>query len=276
MERLNRLNTTTALKIVLLLGFAAFFCMTIFTGTVRLYVHPRIIPFMLFAAAAMLIIAALLCREIFSPVRSTPGFWSLLFFALPLLMALAIPPKTLDSSSGTTGSVLLISNAAAVGGASSAPSAAFTPASQAPGSTDTPQQALPKIETQKPSIALQNGVLVLNSGNFYAGLSDVYEHLDDYKGVPISLVGSVFKDNESFAENQFVPARLMMVCCAADMQPAGLLCQYDGASRLTVDSWVKVEGVIGETTFEGETIPYILARSITPVEAPAQPYIYPY
>lgn len=273
MEHLRRLNTTTALKIVLLLGFAAFFCMTIFTGSVRLYVHPRIIPFMLFAAASMLIIALLLSRDLFSPVQRG-SFWSLLFFAVPLLMALAIPAKPFDSGSGTTGTVQLISNAAAVS-AAQPDSSAPAPASEAPSGAADISQTLPQVEMQKPGIALQDGMLVLTSENFYAGLCEVYDHLGDYKGTPISLVGYVFKDS-SFAANQFVPARLMMVCCAADMQPAGLMCLYDGASQLAADSWVKVDGVIGETIFEGETIPCIQAESVTPAEAPAEPYVYPY
>lgn len=266
MERLHRLNTTVALKMVLLLGFAAFFCMTVLTGSVRLYVHPRIIPFMLFAAAAMLIIALLLGRSLFSPVESG-SFWPLLFFALPLLMALAIPPKTLDSASGTTGTVQLISNSSAVGNTPSEPPVPEAASSVPP---------LPEIERQSPDITLQDGVLVLTSQNFYTGVSAVYEHLGDYKGARISMVGSVFKDNDSFAANQFVPARLMMVCCAADMQPTGLLCLYDGAPQLAIDAWVKVEGVISETTFAGEVIPCILVESVTPAEAPAEPYIYPY
>lgn len=267
MERLHRLNTTVALKMVLLIGFAAFFCMTVLTGSVRLYVHPRIIPFMLFAAAAMLIIALLLGRSLFSPVASG-SFWPLLFFALPLLMALAIPPKTLDSASGTTGTVQLISNSSAVGNTPSE-----TPSFE---SASSSAQSLPEIERQSPDITLQDGVLVLTSQNFYTGVSAVYEHLEDYKGARISMVGSVFKDNDSFAANQFVPARLMMVCCAADMQPTGLLCLYDGAPQLAIDSWVKVEGVISETTFADEVIPCILVDSVIPAEAPTEPYIYPY
>lgn len=267
MERLSRLNTAVALKIVLLLGFAAFFCMTVLTGSVRLYVHPRIIPFMLFAATAMLIIALLLGRSLFSPVESG-SFWPLLFFALPLLMALAIPPKALDPASGTTGTVQLISNSAAVGNALSE-----APAFKS-GSSSVP--SLPQIERQSPDITLQDGVLVLTSQNFYTGVSAVYEHLEDYKGARVSMVGSVFKDNDSFAVNQFVPARLMMVCCAADMQPTGLLCLYEGAPQIATDAWVKVEGVISETRFAGEVIPCILVESVTLAEAPPEPYIYPY
>ena len=133
---------------------------------------------MLFAPAAMLVITALLSRELFSPVESG-GFWPLLFFALPLLMALAIPPKALDSASGTTGTVQLISNAAAVGNAASQASSS-APASEASSGAAGSAQALPQIGLQTPDIALQDGVLVLTSENFYTGLCAVYDHFGDY------------------------------------------------------------------------------------------------
>ena len=52
-----RFNINTAIKIILLLGFASFFMVTIFTGSVSLYVHPRIVPYMIFASVVMVIIA---------------------------------------------------------------------------------------------------------------------------------------------------------------------------------------------------------------------------
>ncbi|HWP52076.1 MAG TPA: TIGR03943 family protein [Clostridia bacterium] len=273
MERLRHLNATIALKIFLLLGFAVFFVVTIVTGTVRLYVHPRIIPFILFAAVAMVIIALLLSRKLFSPIRASLDVW-LLFFAVPLLMAFTIPAKPFDASTDTTGTVQLISNSAAMS-AAQADASTSSSVSESPSGTADISQTLPQVEIQKPDLSLQDGVLALTSENFYAGLCEVYDHLDNYKGVPISLVGFVLKDS-SFTENEFVPARLMMVCCAADMQPAGLLCLYDGTAQLKVDSWVKVDGIIGETSFEGETIPCILAQSVTPAAEPTDPYVYPY
>ena len=60
------------------------------------------------------------------------------------------------------------------------------------------------------------------------------------------------------------------------MQPTGLLCFYDAAPQLKDNSWVHVDGVIDETTFEGETIPCILAKSVAPTDPPAESYVYPY
>ena len=60
-----RFNINIALKILLLFGFAAFFLRTVLTGSVSLYVHPRIIPYMIFAAAAMIVIAFLLFGDLF-------------------------------------------------------------------------------------------------------------------------------------------------------------------------------------------------------------------
>ncbi|WP_408647987.1 TIGR03943 family putative permease subunit [Vallitalea guaymasensis] len=39
----------------------------------------------------------------------------------------------------------------------------------------------------------------------------------------MEVIGLVFKDNKEFKDNEFVPARLLMVCCATDMVP---ICFY--------------------------------------------------
>jgi putative membrane protein len=57
MKAIKRLNKATSLEIILLAGFAVFFIRAAATGSVSLYVHPRVVPFIIFAAIAMLIIA---------------------------------------------------------------------------------------------------------------------------------------------------------------------------------------------------------------------------
>lgn len=100
--------------------------------------------------------------------------------------------------------------------------------------------------------------------------------MDRYEGVKIEVVGFVFKDNEEFSDNEFVPARLMMVCCAADMVPVGFLCRYDKASELAADAWVKVTGTIIKAQYDGETVPCIQAETVLTTDKPANDYVYPY
>jgi putative membrane protein len=119
------------------------------------------------------------------------------------------------------------------------------------------------------------GPIVIESGNYYPILCDLYTDLDKYVGRTVTVTGFVFRD-ESFAVDQFVTARLLMVCCAADMQTVGLLCQYDGAPQLESDSWVTVTGVLQKVPFGGEDAPCIAVGSVEAVEAPEDAYIYPY
>ena len=274
MKKINSFKLSAALKILLLFGFADFFIITIMTGVVKLYVHPRIIPFMVFAAAVMIIMGLLMFYDLFSEGKQKANLLPLMFFVVPLLMAFALPPTSFESGAGTTGGVQLINGETVVSSSASG----TAQSSQASSSTESSVQSnsVPLIQRQPPEITLQDGVLVLDDDNFYTALMAVYENLDKYAGTTIELVGFVYKDDETFAKNEFVPARMLMVCCAADMQPAGFLCRYANTAELKADTWVKVRGVIEKTEFEGETIPYIAATKIEETDAPQEAYIYPY
>ncbi len=276
---LRHFNIDIALKILLLLGFSSFFLYTIVSGTTSLYVHPRIIPYMIFASVAMTVIALLLLGDLFQPRKKKVNAWPLLFFIVPLIMAFVLPATAFNASTGTVGDVQLSSGETESN--SSDQSAQDTedtdnPAESDAGSTTDGAGETEASETPDGGLQLQDGVLVMDSSNFYACFIEVYTNIDKYVGTPIEVVGFVFNENEKLADDEFVPARLMMVCCAADMQPVGFLCRYDKASELSADSWVKVTGAIGKTTFEGDTIPYIEAESVEITEDPNEGYIYPY
>lgn len=270
MKKRNSLNINIALKIVLLFGFAAFFLSTVLSGSVSLYVHPRIIPYMIFASAAMIIIAILLFSNLFKNGNKKINSWPLLFYAIPLVLAFSFPARSMDTSAAAIGEVQL--------------SSSYDFSYEASGNTSQPEQKstpAPETSTNIKDDANENetsinSALVMNSSNFYSLLCDIYEDIDKFQGVQIEVEGFVFRGNGILSDNEFIPARLMMVCCAADMQTVGLLCRYDNATSLETDSWVKVCGTIGETEYEGELIPCIIAQTVEPVEQPDKSYIYPY
>lgn len=272
----KRLNFNTALKILLLIGFATFFLYTIFNGSVTMYVHPRIIPYMIFASVVMVVIAFLLLGDLFKSPNKKNSSWCLLFYILPLIMAFALPAKSFDSSTGTLGNVQFSgieskSNITVESAQTSAQTSEQTVSSTESRSEDTTASA-----TINDGLQLQNDALIMTDSNFYECMNEIYNDMDKYEGVKIEVVGFVFNEIDGFSDNEFVPARLMMVCCAADMVPVGFLCRYDKASELTADTWVKVTGTIGITQYEGENIPYIQAETVEETEIPANKYVYPY
>ncbi|WP_371807988.1 hypothetical protein [Brevibacillus sp. 7WMA2] len=50
--------------------------------------------------------------------------------------------------------------------------------------------------------------------------------------------------------------------------------QSPTAKEFKTDSWVKVEGTLGMTTFEGNELLVLQAQQISQVPAPKDPYVY--
>jgi len=303
MKSPKKFNLETALKILLLLGYAAFFLYIVFSDAVSMYVHPRIIPYIIFAAAVMTAIALLSFSNLSEPTKKKKPFY-LLFFAVPLLMAVLLPAQFFDAGSGIAEGLQLTaatSSAASettseasseISSEASVPTESSTAESaesiySAPESVETvPTDSLAQsaasqtdIESQEPQATASedvgDDVIVMDSDNFYEWIDQITNSLDDYIGRKIVITGFVYK-GEGLGENRFVPARLMMVCCAADMVTVGLLCNYDQTAELEENAWVKVTGIIGKSTYEGEEVPEIEVSEVEPTEKPDREYVYPY
>lgn len=65
------------------------------------------------------------------------------------------------------------------------------------------------------------------------------------------MTGQVYKNTPVMADNEFVPARLVMACCVADLSPCGLFCTYGNVSELESDSWVTVTGILYGEQYKG-------------------------
>ncbi len=103
----------------------------------------------------------------------------------------------------------------------------------------------------------------------------IFENLSKFEGYQITMTGAVYRDSAVFAKEEFVPARLVMACCVADLAPCGVICVYDKADDLEPDSWVTVTGTLQKGQYQGQEEPQIHVRSIVPAE-PVEGYIYPY
>jgi len=270
------LSLDAAFKILLLLGFAAFFIGSVLTGTVALYVHKRMIPFILFAAGVMIVIAVLLTGRLFFQDGVKSKSRALLFFAVPLVLALVLPAKAFDSASGVGGDLQLSAGDYSAFGSVSSESQSDLPAASGNSDISAVSSESGSSQTEEKGLTYKDGVLIVDGNNYYQCMTYLYADLDQYVGTKIQMDGFVWKDSEKMTEEEFVPARMMMVCCAADMVTVGLLCRYDKTSQLAADSWVTVTGVVDKAEFEGEIIPCITVETAEETERPAQEYIYPY
>jgi putative membrane protein len=260
---LRRLNWEVAVKILVLLAYAVFFLSVVVSGRASLYVHPRVLPYMIAAGAVMILTALAMAGTLFKPRLRTRFPFYLTAFILPLAAAVILPAQSFQSG-GSAGTLSVTALSGIDGGISS---------SQPSQQPDAASQSAAVRDTDPP---LTDGAIMMDSDHFDQWLTALYTQPDRYADTPIEVVGFVYKDEELFGPEEFVPARMVMVCCAADMQISGLLCRFEGASSLAVDSWVLVRGVVGDTEFQGERIPIIEAQSVQPCDKPEPDYVYPF
>lgn len=133
----------------------------------------------------------------------------------------------------------------------------------------TPQSSSKLLE-------LQDGFIVMDDDTFGRWLSELYLNLNLWTDKKIKIEGSIWKNPDMFGETEFAIGRMMMVCCAADMQPVGVIASWAKAADLQDDEWVRITGTVATTEYEGEYEPIILVESVEKITRPQLEYIYPF
>lgn len=123
---------------------------------------------------------------------------------------------------------------------------------------------------------IPNGEIDMSGENFYCYLEDIEKNLKFYKGRNIKVKG-ILLNNNAMNEREYVIARMVMSCCAADSQAFGIKCIIDKQIDLE-DRWVEVKGVIdiGQIVENKKIklIPVIRVNSIYTIERPKENFIY--
>ncbi|WP_313346138.1 TIGR03943 family putative permease subunit [Sedimentibacter sp.] len=262
------------------------------SGNYLYYVTPRMKPYFIFSAIISTIWSLAGIKRLFKPqhlIRSAHCF----VLIIPVLLLL-LPHSALginDVSTGYTGAGAFAKNPPAGNSLDQSEyySEQYYNFTDDPvdysGSTTYPSTQedyssydiapSPYEQNVKSGLDEENKKITINNDEFYPWITEIYTNMDRYEGYEITMTGFVFKDQEYFYENEFVPARLAMVCCAADLAPVGILCLYDNLSELESGQWITVTGILHKGQYNGQDEPQITVTGISPAEE-VLGYIFPY
>lgn len=252
-KQFNNLFFEQIIQSLILLFFAIIFLYSVVSKKALQYVHIRHNGIIIFASILFLIISFLQIYNLLfkNTVKEKKKFpFYLLIFILPILFSIIIPYKPLTADS-----------------------LAFN--------TDTlpVQQHIPQIP-QKPItprlLELQDGYVVMDDESFGRWLPELYLNLDSWLGKKIKIEGAVWKNSEILSKKEFALGRMMMVCCAADMQPVGLIASWENAETLLDEDWVRLTGTISKTEYEGNIEPLIIVDKAEKIKRPQLEYVYPF
>ena len=270
------------LQAVILFGFALYFTCVVAFGSVYQYVHERHVPMLLLSAAVFLVLGILKLRPgrfmsallpVFSTDRGHSSAFGFVVFAVALL--------GMSAASGIAVRFSQFAYTDSLGGQS------VIPPVNVPSSSTVVESGVvaPFDTTVSPGITVPSGVeskmqtsdggIVMNDDNFAQWLTALYTKPDTWIDKKITATGSVWKDGELFEKDEFALARMMMTCCAADMQPVGVLAQWADVQALTEGEWIEVTGTLSKKPYKDSFDPLIIVETIKKINPPRREYIYP-
>jgi uncharacterized repeat protein (TIGR03943 family) len=91
-------------------------------------------------------------------------------------------------------------------------------------------------------------------------------------GQPVRVTGLVLRSN-ALGTGEFALLRYAIAHCVADARPVALLVVASTSPDIQPDQWVEVDGEVASREREGDRLVTIVARRITPVEEPRNPYL---
>ncbi|MFA9456930.1 TIGR03943 family protein [Halalkalibacter sp. AB-rgal2] len=298
---------------IILIGFALLMLAFLMTGNITYYIAPTMFPLIYFATAVFLILGILqiirstkkgqeeeqLCDCGTDHSVQGPFFVKLIIYTIfitPIVLGFVLPDRLLDSSVAANRGVQFGSGLVETTPVAQEP-ANSSSTSRAEAFLDDPEAYYAELENHEGADSISNEEFYTEEGynQYYSELaSELLEedtvivteenyldvmtildlHLNDFIGKSIETVGFVFQEDD-FDDDQFVVARFGMTCCIADASVYGTMVRSDEPLELDNDTWVRVSGIIGESTYGEMRIPQIMLRGFEIIEAPDSPYVYP-
>jgi len=279
---MKKLNIENIIKILILLGFSLFYFRIIVTNEIIKYVHPRIVPFVVLGMIAMVIIALFLIKDSFHSKKKKFKIKNYIIFIIPLIMIFFMQSTSAESTT-ITSSDINVNTGSNITSNSNLNNVSTNNTNQDNnsnngltfdlygGKTETNGQGT----SDKKELDIKDNVINVNSKNFVFSLDEILDNPDKYVGREIEITGFVYKD-KTLKENEFIVGRFIMVCCAADLQIAGLGCEGTSLEDYPNDTWIKIKGKIKNDTSDGTADPVIVVEHMEKDLNPDTSYVYPF
>ena len=110
-------------------------------------------------------------------------------------------------------------------------------------------------------------VVEITPENYGIWYIDALDNKERYEGKIVEFTAMVLKSPE-FPKNYFVPGRMAMTCCEADMTFLGFICKAREARTLDTGKWVKVRAKIAYEYWQDYdgVGPVLYAEAVEPAE----------
>ena len=120
---------------------------------------------------------------------------------------------------------------------------------------------------------MKQKTIQVDDKNYIQTMDIIGQDVLGFKGKQITFTGFTYKDKE-VQGHQAVVARYGITCCVADAAVWGMIVSGNGINTFSEETWVKVTGILDETTYKGTLFPLVKVSKVEKVEQPKDPYVY--
>lgn len=288
-------DTNALARAVLLLALTGFLVKLVLRGELPQYIHPKFTWFTASAGLGLTLMAAGQLRRWWQSKASvTAPLRYGLYTAVAAVVCggFLLQPHTFGADLAAKQGLNLTNRSTNRPAADSAP----PPGPGVAPSTAGQQASTPEVEPAKVPTEAQPGTsgktqpqavaatpaaadsrerLDLTPQNYVLTMTDLYQFPEKHAGKRISMDGFAFYPPD-VAADQFALVRLVVTCHVAHAYPDGLIAYFPGqAERPPQDRWYRLEGILEPFIYREKVTLRLKIEKSTPIEAPADPYVYP-
>lgn len=130
-----------------------------------------------------------------------------------------------------------------------------------------------QVEEQLEKSMLGQRKIQVEDKDYVQTMSTIGQDVKGFKGKEITFSGFIYNDKDVKGDKAVV-ARYGITCCIADASVWGMIVAGENVKKLPQETWVKITGLLDETTYKGMLFPLVKVNKVEKINKPTDPYVY--
>ncbi|MEC3542754.1 TIGR03943 family protein [Bacillus thuringiensis] len=274
---------------IILIGLAMLLFKLLVTGNIYNFIAPKMIKFTYIAFVVILLLGSLqvwrdgrekeddcnCCKHDTALKSGMKSFFVYVLFVVPIISAFLFGNVTIDGSlAGKRGMNQSVQARSMEGNEKEGKQDDFD-GREVFDDPDETSNLSTTYETEEQVVKSMLGQhkLQVEDKDYVQTMSIIGQDVKGFKGKEIIFSGFIYNDKD-VTGNKTVVARYGITCCIADASVWGMIVTGKNIEKTPEETWVKITGLLDETTYKGTVFPLVKVNKIEKINKPTDPYVY--
>ena len=266
---------------IILIGLAMLLFKLLVTGNIYNFIAPKMIKFTYIAFVVILLLGSLqvwrdgrekqddcnCCKHHTALKSGMKSFFVYVLFVVPIISAFLFGSVTIDGS---------LAGKRGMNQSVQARSMEKNEKEGIQANSDWQEQdetSNLKVTDQLEKSMLEQRKIQVEDKDYVQTMSIIGQDVKGFKGKEIIFSGFIYNDKDVTGD-KVVVARYGITCCIADASVWGMIVAGEDVRKLPQETWVKITGLLDETTYKGTLFPLVKVNKVEKINKPTDPYVY--